>query len=83
MVHPHPMSRFSCPACGSRKQLRPGVCVYLCDEILRGWIYWNACDKKILFRDYRAVLLARSYLSYPKMIARARMLGWTAQSNET
>jgi hypothetical protein len=41
-IHPR------CAACGSRRQLRLGVCVYLCDEILPGWIYRNARDMKHL-----------------------------------
>lgn len=26
-----------CAACGSRRQLRPGVCAYFCDEIPAGF----------------------------------------------
>jgi hypothetical protein len=36
--------------------------VYLCDEVVFGWIDWNARDKKLIFRNHRAVQLASSYL---------------------
>jgi hypothetical protein len=49
-----------------------------CDEILSGWIYWNARDKKMVFRDHRAAELVCTYPSHRKMIVCAKLLGWRA-----
>lgn len=87
---PKPMEPC-CQICGSRKSLdtkQPGVCAFLCYWTLEGWLGWNGRDQVVAVRDSRALRFVPTHkkdkaskISYPKMIAIARVLGWRGREN--
>lgn len=62
--------------CGSRRQLRPVSGSTFATRLSRAGFAGMPADRKLDFRDDRAVQLARIYVSCPKMIALATVLGW-------
>jgi hypothetical protein len=73
-----------CAICGSKRTVdekSPAICQYLCYWTLQGWIGWNARLGEVAIRDARAMDLFPDRLSYPKMVATARIMGWTGREN--
>jgi hypothetical protein len=94
MRRPEPKAKPTtpcCQICGSRKSLdekQPGVCAFLCYWTLEGWLGWNAREQVVAVRDHRALRFVPTHkkdkasrISYPKMVAMARMLGWRGREN--
>lgn len=76
---------MACKVCGCKSTVGNGVCKFLCNWILEGWIGWNARDGKVVVLTATAMKVATANghkrLSYPKMVALARSLGWTGCEN--
>jgi hypothetical protein len=76
-----------CKICGSTKATDdPGeVCNYLCYWQIEGWLGWNGKRKKVAIRDLRAMIFVPGHtagkVSYKRMIAMARDLGWNGREN--
>lgn len=60
-IHPR------CAACGSKRQIIAGVCVYLCDEIVAGCLYWNARDKKLKVAKAWVLPYLKKYRTYDQL----------------
>jgi hypothetical protein len=75
-----------CQICGSHKTAdakNPALCQYFCYWLLEGWLGWNARLQTHAVCDQRAqgFVGAPLSLTYPKLIALARMLGWHGREN--
>ncbi len=71
----------TCQICGSKKSLGGNLCQHMCFWILEGWLGWNARTKQTAVMDRRAARFADAIISYPKLIAAAKSLGWTGREN--
>lgn len=80
-----------CQICGSLKTLdskEPALCVFLCYWQLEGWLGWNGREQVVAVRNQLALRFVPTHkkdraskISYPKMIALARMMGWRGREN--
>lgn len=78
-----------CQICGAAATAdggQPSVCRYLCFWTLEGWLGWNARTGKVAVRDQRALRFVptgqgdpAAKISYPKMVAMARTMGWNGR----
>jgi hypothetical protein len=79
--------KLVCQICGSTKTAndKAAVCQYFCYWTLEGWLGWHGKRKMIAVRNVNAMLFTPGHvggkLSYPKMIAFARDLGWEGREN--
>ncbi len=71
--------KSKCQICGSTKSFGGGLCQHLCYWILEGWLGFNARTKETAVMDQRALRFADVIISYPKLIASARILGWAGR----
>ncbi len=80
-----------CLICGSEKTMdekAPALCYFGCFWTLEGWLGWNARTNVVAVRDQRALRFVptsktdkAAKISYPKMIAMARVMGWSGREN--
>jgi len=79
-----------CAVCGCSREmsLGSGVCAMGCHWLLFGWVGFNAVSGKTVFKDARALPLAklhdydpatrrRKAKSWTKVVLAARRLGWS------
>ena len=70
-----------CVVCGTRRSLNGVVCVNLCHWMLEGWTAWDGARGLVKIMDHRATPLAALHeISFPKLVAIARSLGWSGNT---
>jgi hypothetical protein len=88
------IGRPHCALCGCARELVPGsgLCQHQCFWFLIGWIGYNATNGEVVFKDIRALKLAKmhgwdpatrtkSAKSWPRVVAAARELGWSGNTD--